>query len=91
MSVQKIVDIELAKKLKEEGYSIPTEYFYQDIDLPYSEKGLKKTKNGERMNHNNYDDFIYSAPMRQEAIEWLIGKKMYNKSTMILKLNKEHD
>jgi len=36
------VDLELAKKLKVEGYSKPCEYFWQDCDLPFSPSGLKK-------------------------------------------------
>ena len=36
------VDLELAKKLKVEGYSKPCEYFWQDCYLPFSPSGLKK-------------------------------------------------
>jgi len=38
------INLELAKRLKNEGYSKPCEYFYQDLDLPYSTMGLKKPR-----------------------------------------------
>lgn len=59
-----VVDLETAKKLKSQGYSDPTEYYYLDKDLPRCPKGLKKTKNGEKINHNGFDEFIYSAPFK---------------------------
>ena len=62
-----IVELEFAKILKKLGYWRPTEYFYQDVDLPFCEKGLKNTKNGEKINHNSFDDFIYSAPTKKEG------------------------
>ena len=80
------VDLELAKRLKEEGYSKPCEYFWQDRDLSFSPSGLKKTKNGKKMNHNKYDDFIYSAPPLGEAISWLHGKKIEYPSSIVIKL-----
>ena len=70
------VDLELAKKLKVEGYSKPCEYFWQEKDLTFSPSGLKKTKAGKKMNHNIYDDFIYSAPPLGEAISWIRNKKI---------------
>lgn len=73
--MEKLVDLELAKKLKKEGYNTPCEYFYQYKNLPYSSAGLKRTKNGEIINHNQYDDFIYSAPTLKNGGEYLIGKK----------------
>jgi hypothetical protein len=36
--------VDLAKRLKEEGYSKPCEYFWQDRDLPFSPSGLKRQK-----------------------------------------------
>lgn len=75
-SEENICNLELAKRLKAEGYSKPTEYYYQDKNLSYSKEGLKCTKNGEKINHNNYDDFIYSAPTTREAVEWLNGKNV---------------
>jgi len=80
-----LVDLELAKRLKEEGYSIPTQYYYQDKDLPYSSKGLKKMKNDEKLNHNSFDDFIYSAPSFKEGVEWLHGKHINYESSVVIK------
>jgi len=85
--MENVVDIELAKRLKLEGYWRPCEYFYQDKDLPYSPSGLKRTKNGERLNHNKYDDFIYSAPTEKDGINYLIGKLMKYPSSIIIKLS----
>lgn len=62
-----IVSLEIAKLLKVAGYSEPTQYYYQDKDLPFSKRGLKSTKNTELMNHNASDSFIYSAPSMEEA------------------------
>lgn len=75
----KPINLELAKKIKELGYNTPCEFYYQDIDLPYSPKGLKKTKNGEKLNHNDYDDFVYSAPSLLDAMLHivLIKRKIY--------------
>jgi len=54
--------LEEAKELKKNGFNKTTNYYYQDIDLPYSSKGLKHSKT--KINHNNFDDFIYSAPCK---------------------------
>lgn len=85
--MENLVNLELAKRLKEEGYCKKCEYFYQDKDLSYSKKGLKKTKNGEKLNHNKYDDFIYSAPTLKEAVDFLIGKNIDYNSYLVLNLN----
>lgn len=81
MENTKLVDLEMAKSLKEKGYDKPCEYYFLDKDVPYVEKGLKKTKNGELLNHNAYDDFIYSAPSVDEGLEYLIklNKKFVDK------------
>tara|TARA_Y100001937_G_C6908380_1_gene236455 strand:- start:60 stop:350 length:291 start_codon:yes stop_codon:yes gene_type:complete len=89
MSKEQPVDLELAKRLKEEGYSKPCEYYWQDRDLPFSLSGLKATKNGEKINHNRYDDFIYSAPPLSEAIFWLHGKNIEYPSSIVIKLLKK--
>lgn len=69
------INLELAKKLKSEGYSKPCEFYWQGKDYPYSPSGLKKIKaNKRKVNHNRFDDF-YSAPMMSEAVSWLHGKK----------------
>ena len=71
--MDKICDIELAKLLKEKGFSKETHYYWLSKDLPFVERGLKSCKNDDTMNHNNYDSFIYSAPIMKEAFEFLIG------------------
>lgn len=62
----KIVSLEKAKELKASGFKKPTEYFYRDKDLPFLPKGLGRTKNGKKINHNKYDEYIYSAPLENE-------------------------
>lgn len=84
-----ICSLELAKRLKQEGYSKNTEWFYQDKDLSFVLKGLKKTKNGLKMNHNKYDDFIYSAPTTLEAVEWLHGKNIKYENSVTVVMNKK--
>lgn len=82
----KIADLELCKKLRIEGYSKPTEYYWQEKDLPYVKSGLKRMKDGKKINHNKYEDFFFSAPTKQEAIDWLIGKKIKYDSSVVLHL-----
>lgn len=78
-----IIDLNIAKRLKRNGFNVPTKYFYLDKKLSFVEPGLKWVKEGERnMNHNRYDDFIYSAPTKEVAIYFL------NK---LIKTNSEHD
>jgi hypothetical protein len=84
--MEKLVDIELARRLKSEGYRKPCNYYYQDIDLPFSSRGLKHSK--EEMNHNGYDGFIYSAPTFIDGIDWLAGKKIIYPSSIVIKLGK---
>ncbi len=73
--MEPIVSLEIAKKLKAEGYKKPTTYFYQDKNLPFSDKGLKHVKNSRKMNHNRYDEFIYSAPTIIEYENWINRKQ----------------
>ena len=62
-----VVTLEVAKQLKENGFNKPTHYYYLDKDLHFSKKGLKRVKmDKRRMNHNKYDEFIYSAPTEKE-------------------------
>ena len=71
-----VVSLDTAKHLKELGFNLPTYYFYLDKDLPYVEKGLKRVNFGKRrMNHNKYDEFIYSAPPTKQAEKWLKNKQ----------------
>ena len=71
LEILDIVSLKLAKKLKKEGFSLPTKYFYQDKNILYSSKGLKHMKNNKKLNHNKYDNFIYSAPDNITAIRFL--------------------
>lgn len=62
-----VVDLETAKKLKLKGFNKPTHHYWLDKDLPFVKKGLKRVKlEDRRMNHNKYDEFIYSAPTKDE-------------------------
>lgn len=62
-----VVTLEVAKELKENGFNKPTHYYYLDSDLPFLKSGLKRVKMGKRrVNHNKYDEFIYSAPKQDE-------------------------
>lgn len=39
--------------------------------MSFNEKGLKRVKLGKRrMNHNKFDEFIYSAPTLEEYNKW---------------------
>jgi hypothetical protein len=70
-----VVTLEIAKSIKAQGFDIPCKYFYQDKDLSFSKAGLKHCKNNDKMNHNAYDDFIYSAPTMIEFLEWNSNRK----------------
>jgi len=74
-----VVDLETAKYLKSIGYNKPTYWYYLDKDLPFNRKGLKRVKlDKRRMNHNKFDDFIYSAPTREEFKIWLRKRNKNN-------------
>ena len=67
-----VVDLETAKYLKGIGYDKPTHWYWLDKTLPFVNKGLKRVKLGDRkMNHNNYDEWIYSAPTKEEVTHWI--------------------
>lgn len=69
-----IVDLETAKYLKNCGFNNPTHWYWVDKALPFVEKGLRRVKmNKRRMNHNKYDEWIYSAPTRAEFARWVNG------------------
>ena len=69
------VDLTSAKELKELGFNKKTEFYYVDSnELPYIKAGLYSVKNQKLLNHNKFDDFIYSAPTNKVAQEWLIKK-----------------
>lgn len=86
--MDELVDLEFAKRLKAEGYHKPCKYFYQDKDLAFCKSGLKWCKNGDKMDHNKYDDFIYSAPTLQEGIDYMIGKNIKYESSVVIKLGR---
>ena len=67
-----VVDLETAKYIKKLGFDKPTHWYWQDKTLKFVEKGLKRVKMGKRrMNHNKYDEWIYSAPTRDELVRWV--------------------
>lgn len=67
-----VVDLPTAKFIKEHGFDKPTHYYYVDGNVSYVKNGLKRVKmNQRRMNHNKYDDFIYSAPTKEECVRWV--------------------
>lgn len=67
-----VVDLETAKHIKKLGFNKPTHWYWQDKALTFVEKGLKRVKYGKnRMNHNKYDEWIYSAPTREEVLGWI--------------------
>jgi hypothetical protein len=67
-----VVDLETAKHLKKVGFDKPTHWYWQDKTLTFVEKGLKRVKYGKRqMNHNKYDEWIYSAPTQDEVERWV--------------------
>ena len=71
-----VVDLETAKHLREFGFDKPTHWYWLDKTLTFVEKGLKRVKMGKRrINHNKYDEFVYSAPTREEVGRWLKSLK----------------
>ena len=76
-----IVDLETAKLLKNNGFDKPTHWYWQDKTLSFAEKGLKRVKYGKRrMNHNKYDEWIYSAPTKNEVMNWIKNLNKNEKS-----------
>jgi len=67
-----LVDLETAKLLKQSGFNMTCEFFYLDKDMPYTSKGLHKTKKDKKMNHNKFGDFIYSAPTKKQTYSWVL-------------------
>ena len=69
-----VVDLESAKKLKCLGFVEPTHWYYVDSDnIPFVAPGLKRVKydREQPINHNEYDDFIYSAPTRVQVEQFM--------------------
>ena len=69
-----VVSLETAKILKQKGYNAPCKYYYQTKDLPFSKSGLKWCKNDGVLNHNGYNDFIYSAPFIADYVDSVYNK-----------------
>ena len=65
------VNLTTAIYLKEKGFNKTCEFYYLTKDMSFNPSGLKSTKNGRKMNHNRFDDFIYSAPLVKDAKKWL--------------------
>lgn len=70
-----IVSLEEAKELKSKGFNLPTEHYYLDREVPYGSSGLNKLDYGQKLNHNDYDDYIYSAPTKEVALKFLEESK----------------
>ena len=70
---ENIVDLETAKYLKGVGFNHPTHWYWIDKDLKFIDKGLNRVKiDQRRMNHNKYDEWVYSAPSREEVMKYLL-------------------
>jgi len=77
IKIIEITDLETSKYLKRIGYNKPSHWYWLDKDLAFVKKGLKRVKYGKRrMNHNKYDDFIYSAPTKDEVLKFLKISKL---------------
>lgn len=63
----KPVTLEEAKKLKALGYSEKCYWYYVDrVDIPNVTAGLKYD-NEHFINHNEFDEFVYSAPSKSDS------------------------
>ena len=72
-----ITDLESSKLIKSMGFDKPSHWYWLDKKLSFVDKGLNRVKMGKRrMNHNKYDEFIYSAPTKKEVIKWINDKKL---------------
>ncbi len=83
-----VVTLEDAKTLKICGYKTPCAFYYLDKNLPYAKRGLKVTKDEEPINHNAYDSFIYSAPLKTDALRWAENLEM-NLFTLTFNLHQQ--
>lgn len=67
-----VVDLATAKYIKTLGYNIPSYWYWRDGTIPFVKNGLFRIKyKSRRMNHNRYDEWIYSAPTRDEVMKWI--------------------
>ena len=68
--------LEFSKVLKEIGFNKKVRAYWLDKELPHTKKGLRiSTKREAFINHNAFDEFIYSAPTKEEVTNWLKTKK----------------
>ena len=71
------VNFELAKLLKEKGFDVPIEHYYNAEGIwepnPKWDRKLRRNKNGKKENFLDYEDCI-SAPTITEAVMWLYEK-----------------
>ena len=70
IKIIEITDLETSKYLKRIGYNKPSHWYWLDKDLAFVKYGKR------RMNHNKYDDFIYSAPTKDEVLNFLKISKL---------------
>lgn len=83
VKIDDVVSLEKAKQLKQQGFNLPTYFYYLDKDLPFNKKGLKRVKlKSKKMNHNKFDDFIYSAPTKKEVKKWINIKSKIKRGTV---------
>lgn len=66
--------LEVAKILKILGFDKPVTFYHRTKNFRFAKAGLSKCKDDEVLNHNEYDDFIYSAPANHEARQWAINR-----------------
>lgn len=70
-----VSDLETSKALKKLGFNEPTRAYWQDIDLPFTYKGLKQIKTYEKpIDHNKYGDGFFSAPTEKQVSRFLKTK-----------------
>lgn len=71
-NINEIVDLQTARILKKKGFNVPTKYFYLEKEVDNLESGLRVMREGVE-NHNQHEDFLFSAPTYKEATEWFIS------------------
>jgi hypothetical protein len=71
------VNFEIANLLKEKGFDIPIEFYYNAEGVwapdPKWDRKLRRNKNGKKENFLDYEDCI-SAPTIAEVVMWLYEK-----------------
>jgi hypothetical protein len=67
-----VVTLETAEYLKEKGFDLPTQHYYQENDIGPIRRGLKQCTGIHTINLNDYDMYICSAPTPDEYEKWLV-------------------